>query len=249
MIKVVSVVRDREMYARCVADNACFEGCGLVPLYNDTENLPITVRYNSFIDSLEEPCWVMFCHEDWSPSVPVREKLETLSPDFLYGPIGVFVEEHDKVDVIVQYGFVSQSSKNGRHCARLRGKEFEHRVDTFDCQCLIVHSSLLGKYGLRFDENLTFDMYVEDFCVNAYEKYGIESRTIYLPCRHCSTGTIGPRFHNSLAYVKDKYRDSRKRYSTTVGHLNTFGRNQDKAVFKWKRKLISKLMYRLLNEQ
>ena len=44
------------------------------------------------------------------------------------------------------------------------------KVQTFDCQCLIIHSSLINRYKLRFDENLTFDLYVEDFCANANEK-------------------------------------------------------------------------------
>ena len=48
-------------------------------------------------------------------------------------------------------------------------------VDTVDCQCLIVHSDLIKKYHLRFDEHLQFHFYAEEFCIMASEKYNIPS--------------------------------------------------------------------------
>lgn len=38
------------------------------------------------------------------------------------------------------------------------------KVQTLDCQSILVHTSLLANHALlRFDENLTFDLYAEDF--------------------------------------------------------------------------------------
>lgn len=248
MVKVVTVVRDKEMYRRCISSNPYCDGTELCLQDNTVENLPITVRYNRFLDSIEgeEPCWICFCHEDWMPQASLSETVGRLDQSYLYGPIGVFVEEYAAVDVIVPRGYVRQTDKKGYRYVEITGKEIEGRVDTFDCQCLIVHSSLVSRYSLRFDESLNFDMYVEDFCVSAYERYGIESRTVFLPCVHHSSGKLSQRFFNSLEYVRRKYAVSRKRYATIAGHLNTFGGDSSRRVFKWKRIPWVIMRYKLL---
>jgi len=245
MIKIVSVVRDKQMYSRCVASNPFLEGCELHALDNTVENLPVPVQYNRFVERNGDDCWLVFCHEDWKAEAPLAPIIEKLDPAFLYGPIGVFVEEYPKVDVIVMKGSLLQTAKNGKSKIAITGKDAEGRVDTFDCQCLIVHSSLFGKYDLRFDEALAFDMYVEDFCVAAFERHGIESRAVNIPCRHSSTGKLSGRFFDSLEYVRNKYSVSKKRYATIVGHLNTFGGDASRPVFKWKRLPWIKLRYML----
>lgn len=246
-ISVVSVVLDREMYSRCVSGNDNFKGCRLVEFRNWEENLPVTARYNSFLETVSpDDGWIVFCHEDWEALEPVPDLLARLSPDFIYGPIGVLLEEHPKVDVILSFGGLLQSAKCGRRVIRIKGYRPEGRVDTLDCQCIIVHSSLVCRYGLRFDENLKFDMYAEDFCVTAYERFGIETRATRIACHHHSGGKLSQAFFNSLAYVRNKFADSRKRYATIVGHLNTFGRGEGRPVFKWKRTWGARLRYRLI---
>ena len=245
MVKLVSVVRDFEMYRQCIAGNPCTRGCELVTIDNTAVNLPVTVQYNRFLDALEEECWVCFCHEDWKPEVNLSSVIETLDPSCLHGPVGVFVEERSNRDIIVPRGHVFQTRKDGKRPVEITGKDIVGRVDTFDCQCLIIHSSVVDKYALRFDEKLSFDMYVEDFCVAAYERYGIESRTADIPCTHCSAGKLSGRFFDSLEYIRNKYSVSKKRYATIVGHLNTFGGNPSRPVFKWKRIPHVKLFYRL----
>ncbi len=245
MVKLVSVVKDFEMYRQCIVDNPYTRGCETVTIDNTVENLPVTVQYNRFLDSLKEECWVCFCHEDWKPVSDLTSVVESLDISSLHGPIGVFVEERRSRDIIVPRGHVFQTRKDGKRPIEIPGKDIVGRVDTFDCQCLIVHSSVLDKYGLRFDENLSFDMYVEDFCVAAYERYGIESRTADIPCMHCSAGKLSDRFFDSLEYIRKKYFVTKKRYATIVGHLNTFGGNPSKPVLKWKRIPHIKLIYRL----
>ena len=87
-------------------------------------------------------------------------------------------------------------------------------VDTFDCQCLIVHSTLIGKYSLRFDPSFSFDLYVEDFCINSFEKYGIVSKVLPMKCRHWSHGKLTDRFYSSKSYLGGKYSGI---YTTTAG--------------------------------
>ena len=97
--------------------------------------------------------------------------------------------------------------------------------------------------GLRFDERLSFDLYVEDFCVSAFEEYGIESRILPLECRHYSLGTIGQRFYESLSYLREKYANAVKRHATIVGRLETFGRNSEKPIYYLHRTLGAWLRY------
>lgn len=244
---VASVVRNRAMYERCVACNPFFDGCSLVVLDNSVENLSVTRRYNDFLnsDACAGDCWIVLCHEDWEPLQNVRDRIRDLDRNCLYGTIGSYVEELPRVDVIMNMGYVKQTAKDSEKQIEIVGKEIEARVDTFDCQCIIMHSSLVGRYGLRFDEKLSFDMYVEEFCIRAYEQYGIESRTIMLDACHHSSGKLSKSFFTSLDYVRAKYSVTKKRYSTIVGHNNVIGGTKGKRVFKWKRTPLRKLRYRL----
>ena len=71
---------------------------------------------------------------------------------------------------------------------------------------MIAHSSLVQQRGLRFDEHLTFDLYVEDFCMAAAKK-GISARILPLGARHWSGGNVLPRYAEQEAYVNAKYPD------------------------------------------
>lgn len=232
---VASVVRDVAMYERCVLENPYFGGVDLVMLDNRVENRPITKLYNDFLDGIDDDRWIVLCHEDWELKENLLDVLARLDKNKLYGPIGVFIEEKKNVDVMVIKGTAHQSTKSGGKSVIIRGKEAQGRVDTFDCQCLIMHSSLARQHSLRFDETLCFDMYVEDFCVNAYEQAGVESHAVSIDCHHHSEGKLSQAFRDSVEYVRRKYSKSKKRYATIVGHLNTFGGDPGRPVFKWKR--------------
>ena len=52
---------------------------------------------------------------------------------------------------------------------------------------------------------------------------------------HHSEGKLSQSFADSVAYVRQKYSKSVKRYATIVGRLNTFGGDSSRPVFKWKR--------------
>ena len=65
-VKVVSVVRDSEMYDKCVKNNPHFHDCELVVQDNRVENKGIAERYNEFLNCYDytHPAWFVFCHED-----------------------------------------------------------------------------------------------------------------------------------------------------------------------------------------
>ena len=76
-----------------------------------------------------------------------------------------------------------------------------------------MHSSTILQHRLRFDPAFTFDLYVEDFCINAYEKYGITSEILPLDCQHWSYGSVSERFRELKAILDSKCRGI---YSTTA---------------------------------
>ena len=240
-VKVVSVVRDFAMYARCLSGNPYCRELELVPLDNREENLPVMALYNRFLDGCMEDCWIVFCHEDWQPCCDLRPLMDSWDRDCLYGPIGIYLESCPRADFLYIRGSVWQGRKDGRHYKTIHPVLPDGPVDTFDCQCLIVHSSLVRRHGLRFDERLPFDLYVEDFCAGARERFGIESRAVTFPCRHYSGGILGERFRKTLAYLQDKYRGSRFRHATIAGHLNTFGGVADRPVYNVHRGPFSKI--------
>lgn len=242
-IQCISVVRNDAMYDKCIRNNPFCREMSLTVFDNNLENKGISARYNEFLEHDANEGWLIFCHEDWQLDEDILPFLEKADPRRLYGPVGSFVKECRHSDFIVTKGRVIQGNKDFSDERMLKIGPKEGRVDTFDCQCLIVNSSLIRDYKLRFDENLTFDLYVEDFCVNAYERYGIESYVLPISCHHYSLGTITERFYASLAYLRDKYRDSKKRYSSTVGRLTTFGRNQEKPVYNLRYQLGTILRY------
>ena len=63
----VTVVRDKAMYDRLVKGNPNNAGAEFVAFDNLAENLPVTRRYNSFLEGWDysRPAWFVFLHEDY----------------------------------------------------------------------------------------------------------------------------------------------------------------------------------------
>lgn len=227
-VYIVSVVRNQTMYERCISSNKFLSGAEFVKMDNTEENVAISRRYNSFIDRLgDQDCWIVFCHEDWMAEEPLVPCIQRLGKNRLYGNFGIHVEEHGRFNYIVPFGGLRQGDKCGKKLYKNSGMNAAGRVGTFDCQFLTVHSSLIRQYGLRFDENLDFHLYVEDFCASASEK-GLECRTIDIKSIHFSEGVISQSFNDSLAYLRKKYKDSKNTYCSPAGELSVFGRAMDK---------------------
>lgn len=205
---IVSVVRDFAMYEKRVGKNSNCQGCTLVALDNRIQNEGVPKRYNEFLASrpVDEEAWYIFCHEDFEFLESPLPRLEGLDKSSLWGPLGAMTEvwlgfyHHWRV-----LGKILLCNKDGSDevsfgCPVSSGTP----VETFDCQCLIVHSSLIKKYNLRFDENLTFDLYAEDFCIAA-AVHGVVSRVLPLAVRHLSRGNVLERYHQQEAYLAKKY--------------------------------------------
>ena len=208
-IVVVSIVRDFAMYEKCIRENPYCAGLVLHPVDNRKDNDHISVCYNRALDTrpVDEDTWYVFCHEDWQLLEPLEPYLKELDASALWGVIGA--------ETRVRFGFyhqwrligcVEECRKDGS-AHRIIGTAVEkgYPVETFDCQCLIVHSSLIQKHRLRFDENLTFDLYVEEFCMAAKENAGILSRILPVKACHWSGGSVQPRYYEQEAYVNSKY--------------------------------------------
>ncbi len=224
-VKVISVVRDSEMYDKCVKNNPYFHDCELVVQDNRVENKGIAERYNEFLNRYDytQPAWFVFCHEDWQPQEAVVNKLKNLPKDSIYGVIGVKfagIKHKGGQDVAILHscGKIRQCDKNGQRLISIGITPPKSGVeaDTTDCQCLIVHSDLIKQTGLRFDENLKFDFYVEEFCINASENFGIKLKIIPLKCCHHSYGNVQQRFYDAVDYVRAKYPHPQHPYASTV---------------------------------
>jgi hypothetical protein len=206
---IISVVRDFEMYTHCVAHNALANSHTLYTIDNRNQNTPVSILYNQFLDSYNyaHSAWFMFCHEDFELREDPLKILARARKDTLYGPIGAASKKIAGCVFKWQLiGAISETAKDGSLVQHVgNAVPPDTPVETFDCQCLLVHSSLISKTHLRFDPQLSFDLYVEDFCIQAKEYHNIQSCILPLFCKHWSHGKVGSRYHQQERYLKAKY--------------------------------------------
>lgn len=172
--------------------------------------------YNRFIEScdLSEDAWLIFLHCDVEIIDDLHAVFKGLSRDCIYGPCGAVKVRMQGGIKNVFTGFNDHQRRDRlgfmRGGANLHYAGPELRVDTLDCLMVAVHTALLRRYPLRFDEHLVMDAVVEDFCMHAMEEYGVESRLLRLQCCHHSNSTGDPahqsrRFYDAVSYVRHKY--------------------------------------------
>lgn len=214
----ISVVNEVDIYSKCILENKYIKNSDVIEtvcLDNAVENVFISKRYNEFISGYDfsNEVWFIFCHSDWEIKENIAVRLDSLDKDCLYGPIGTIIAEN-KQKIIKQErrGRIYDRKRDGSNLRLVEYYEIESgsEVDTFDCQCLIVHSSLIKKYNLRFDENLEFDLYVEDFCINAKVSHGIKSMILKIECCHwqqLEDINERPHFFDKIDYINKKYQN------------------------------------------
>lgn len=202
-VKLVTVFINPEMYDRFFTSNSnvnCYE---LLGIDNRPFNHGLPKIYNEIIEKYKnDDCWLFFVHEDFEikSGLAVVDKLDH---GVVYGTFGVNLVNNAPVP----YGRHICSNKDGS-CAVEAGNEVTDtvKVQTLDCQSVLIHTSLLTKYPLlRFDEKLTFDLYAEDFCINAQEQHGVDVRVFPLRFQHYSHGKLTERYHAGLQYLAEKY--------------------------------------------
>lgn len=215
-IVYVTVVRDFGFYDRFFINNPNVNGHTLCPVDNRADNLFITNRYNQFLETYDydNDAWFVFCHEDFEMKEDIAPILAHLDPGVIYGPIGCRLKVVKKTlfgeRVKTLYlGQVVCSNKDGTD-PFVEGQALEapERVDTVDCMCLIVHSSLVHGTGLRFDEKLSYDLYAEDFSIHALREFSVFTAAVQLKCQHWSKGNFCERFYRQLIYLNRKYKDA-----------------------------------------
>ena len=212
-LKIVSVVNNFDIYNKCIKNNEFINKYDLIPFDNTSENLGIPKLYNSFIDQIKEgdDFWIAFIHQDFVFNENPLEKLKNKEKDSLYGVIGInrdlFYLQFKPNFIFKIYrrcmlGQIIQGEGNELVGNKVSGTP---EVKTFDCCCCMIHSSLIFKKKLRFDEELNFHMYVEDLCHSAKKKK-VPSKVIQMDCRHLSGGCLNEELQKSAEYVKQKHK-------------------------------------------
>lgn len=223
MIHIVTVVNNYGLFESTIKQNAFMNAFPIHVYDNTRENIGLSKRYNEFLEqALPDDGWVVFCHQDFSLQEDLAPKLARVDPACLYGPTGtgpvkqlLFIASISRYGIErCRLGIYDRTKKFGRITQKTPLKEQRMGryirkpvvVDTVDCCCLIAHSSVIRKYGLRFDEKLDWHLYVEDFCLNARERHGVLTKALQLDCVHLSAGTTDTRFESDLVYLKAKYK-------------------------------------------
>lgn len=204
-LKVVTVYINPTMYHRFFTDNPQVNGYALIGIDNRPANQGLPTLYNEVIaHHLDQPCWLLFVHEDFEIKSGI-EIVGQLDRDCIYGTFGVTLEHH----VPVAYGRHTCSEKDGSSAVQV-GMPVDHpkTVQTLDCQSILVHTSLLARHPqLRFDEALSFDLFAEEFCIQARTRYDIDAKVFPLAFQHYSHGNLTEGYHEGLRYLAEKYPD------------------------------------------
>lgn len=223
--KIVCVYNNKEIFEKVVGNNDCINKCELFSYDNTAENTPITKIYNQFInENIENDYWFVFIHQDFGFMEDAETLTKKLDKKYIYGPIGVKifkgifwgkkysiegVKRGFKTELKLTIGRILQGdSKFGlkRHGRRAL---FQSPVDAIDCCCIIIHSSLLKKHNIRFDEHLSFHMYAEELCYRAKKDYKIKTKVIQTKCFHLGKGSLDKEYKQSVQYLKEKFKIKR----------------------------------------
>ncbi len=224
MIDIVTVVNDFKMYDACIKNNPFMNCFNLIAIDNRTNPKGITEHYNNYIKTkMQDDTWIIFCHQDFSFKENISKKVEMLQRNSIYGVIGTRPETEFVFFMRLKgykikkfkFGFrktktrIGQIEEGEESNSKLEGKYIKEikTVDTVDCCCAFLHSSLIKTHELKFDETLKWHLYSEDFSLNARERYGVPTKVVQLSSRHISRGTFSGDFYDSLGYVKSKYPD------------------------------------------
>lgn len=202
-LRIVTVYIRPKMYERFFTLNPVVNGYSLLGIDNRESNLGLPARYNQIItEQLDQNCWLFFVHEDFEIQGGL-EGIADLTPDCIYGTFGIKLVN----GAPVPYGRHICSNKDGTDPVEV-GTVLDRpeSVQTIDCQSVLVHSSLLARYpSLRFDEQLSFDLYAEDFAITARERLQIDVRVFPLVFQHYSHGKVTQRYLFGLRYLAEKY--------------------------------------------
>jgi hypothetical protein len=241
-IDYICVVNHHEQYDSYYTNNPYVNKHNIIIYNNIVENLPITLRYNDYIENkMKDDTWCVFLHQDFEFNEDIADKLGALPTNSIYGPIGakakksfiIFIRlewfKWKKLKIALSKRSLTVGGIKERQGDKIIevGKRVSKPVlvDTVDCCCLIVHSSLIKEYNLKFDENLQWHLYSEEFSLNAKISHGIQTKVIQLEGTHYSCGSFNPMFQYSLLYLRNKY-NNKPFASTCFDGYNFFLKNK-----------------------
>lgn len=215
--KIICVYNNQEIFDKVVKNNKNLKDCEFLACDNTKENTAITKHYNNFIDeniisNEAANFWCLFIHQDFGIEEDIDLKLKKIDKNCIYGAVGAkfyrgiyFNRKGFKRFHVVNYGKILQGNNDFNF--REYGLEVKRpkTVDSVDCCCIIMHSSLIKKHNLHFDENLSFHMYAEELCYSAKKDHRIKTKVIQLDCYHLGAGSLNEEFQKSAQYLKDKF--------------------------------------------
>ncbi|CUH42685.1 hypothetical protein [Ruegeria atlantica] len=159
--------------------------------------------YNEIIENhLNEDAWLFFVHEDFEIQGEFFDT-ENLAHEAVYGTFGVRLDGHAPV----AFGQHKCSEKDGSSVLQVGVPVTSPTwVETLDCVAILIHTRLLrDRPRLRFDEVLTFDLYAEDFCINAQENFGVPVMVLPVEFQHYSKGYVTERYWRGIKHLGEKY--------------------------------------------
>ena len=204
-LKVFVPFVNEEMVRRFFINNPFVDRVDVRLIDNRSRNAGLPVIYNEIINEfLNEDVWLFFVHEDFevkgslfsTRDLPIRA---------VYGSFGVRLEQGIPIGI----GTHTCSSKDGSNPIVV-GRAVEQRawVDTLDCQSVLLNTALLREFTkLRFDEELSFDLYAEDLCINAQTNFGVPSMVLPFDFQHYSPGRVTDRYWRGIRHLSFKYPD------------------------------------------
>lgn len=203
-IKIFSVFINEVMFNNFFKLNSNLLKYSITGIDNRVRKAGLPELYNEKIEQyINDDVWLFFVHEDFE----IKDSLDHINDLNIKAIYGTFGVRMDPGQSPIGYGSHTCSNKDGSNAvqAGLPINEPEP-VQTIDCQSVLIHTSLLRQHpSLRFDEQLTFDLYAEDICLNAGCILGLDINVFPLIFQHYSHGKITERYHKGLAYLKEKY--------------------------------------------
>lgn len=228
--KVICVVNNQEIFDKVVKNNENLKNSEHFVYNNTQENTAITKHYNTFIEenlntntelqvTQDNDSWCLFIHQDFGVMEDIDSVLKKLDKNYIYGAVGVKTlkgiffgkkgkDRHlgFKTSLKLTLGRILQGNNDFNLKKHGRPAIFQPMVDAIDCCCIIIHSSLIKKYNLRFDENLDFHLYAEELCYRAKKDYKIKTKVVQMKCFHLGQGTLDENFEKSAKYLKEKFK-------------------------------------------
>lgn len=227
--KIICTYNNKEIFDFALNNNQSLNECDILSFDNTTENISITKRYNTFIkenilnntsdkEKEEEGFWCIFIHQDFGFLDSPDLLLKNADKNNIYGAVGVKILKGIffgkkpvenklgfKTELKLTFGRILQGNNDKNFKKHGRSAIFKPTVETTDCCCVIMHSSLIKKYGILFDENLEFHMYAEELCYRAKKDYNIKTKILPFKCFHMGKGLLNEAFYESAEYLKKKF--------------------------------------------